>query len=61
MNRFVRMPELLVLTGLSASTIYRLEKRGQFPRRIRLAPNSVGWRLKSVQSWIESRTTVTSY
>jgi predicted DNA-binding transcriptional regulator AlpA len=35
--------------------LLRLEKRGQFPERIRLGQNSVAWRLDEVQAWIETR------
>lgn len=43
------------LTGLSASTRYRLEARNEFPKRIRLSENSVGYRLSEVRAWIDSR------
>ncbi len=42
-------------TGLSRTTIWRLERSGIFPQRIRLGPNSVGWREAEIREWIESR------
>jgi prophage regulatory protein len=50
----LRMPQVVAATGLSRMTIYRLEKRGQFPSRIQLSPNSIGWRKDEVDHWIES-------
>ncbi len=55
-NRIVRLPQVRELTGgLSASTIYRLERAGNFPQRVQLGPNAVGWRYAEVADWIQSR------
>jgi len=51
----LRMPQVVAITGLSRMTIYRLEKRGQFPRRIQLSPNSIGWLQDQIDQWIKSR------
>jgi len=53
--RVLRTSEVLKLTGLSRSTIWRLERRQHFPERLRLGPNAVGWDEDEVQSWIRSR------
>ena len=50
----LRMPQVVAITGLSRMTIYRLEKRRQFPGRVQLSPNSVGWRKEDVDRWLES-------
>lgn len=55
MRPVIRFPALRQLTGLSRSTVDRLEKALDFPRRVRLGPNSVGWRLDEVQAWIGAR------
>ena len=46
-------------TGLSSPTIWRLERTGQFPARVQLAPNSVGWFESDVEAWLVSRQRVT--
>lgn len=51
----LRTPQVMAATGLSRMTIYRLEKRGQFPCRVQLSPNSVGWLQDQVDQWIRSR------
>ena len=35
-NRILRLPEVLALTGLSKSTIYRLMPVGEFPQSVKL-------------------------
>jgi len=46
---------MLNRTGLSRATQARLEAAGQFPGRVQLGPNSVGWIEEEVEQWIESR------
>jgi prophage regulatory protein len=53
--RFIRLPEVLRLTGLSRSTVYRMEARGDFPKRRQLGIGSVGWNFGEVLAWLESR------
>ena len=53
--RVLRIPEVLKLTGLSRTTIWRLESSEGFPLRLRLGPNAVGWLEDDVISWLRSR------
>lgn len=46
---------LLAMIPLSDRTIFDLEKRGDFPRRIVLSSRSVAWDLTEVENWIEQR------
>ncbi|MBL1377976.1 helix-turn-helix transcriptional regulator [Zobellella iuensis] len=46
---------LLEMIPLSARTIYNLEQRGEFPRRIALTSRNVAWDLEEVEKWIEER------
>lgn len=48
---------LLAMIPLSERTIYNLEKRGDFPRRIPLTSRNVAWDLAEVEAWIEGRKT----
>ena len=57
-NRYIRKPEVRQIAGSSDSTIWRMEKRGQFPKRRQLGPNSVGWLLSEIEEWMESRPVV---
>jgi prophage regulatory protein len=54
-DRILLDPEVRAIVRYSSMHIWRLEKAGRFPRRIRLGPNRVGWSLKEVTDWIEAR------
>lgn len=51
-DNILRMPEVQRRTSLSAATIYRREKSGTFPARIRLGPKMVGWYESDIGEWI---------
>lgn len=55
MESILRLPEVLVRTGLSRSTLYRRVDEGTFPAPINLGPRAVGWPESEVQVWIEQR------
>jgi prophage regulatory protein len=50
--RLLRFPAIRERTGLSRSTIWRLERRGQFPRHRRISANAVAWVEEEVMRWI---------
>ena len=39
----------------SSVQIWRKEKAGEFPRRIKLGANRVGWIESEIESWISSK------
>jgi len=53
--RVIRKQELLQITGLSSATLWRLERAGDFPRRLRLGPHAVGWLDEEIDEWMASR------
>ncbi|MEQ1575859.1 MAG: AlpA family phage regulatory protein [Vicinamibacterales bacterium] len=54
--KLLRFPVVREMTGLSRSTIWRLERRGEFPKHHRIAPNVVAWVEEDVSDWIQLRT-----
>ncbi len=54
-DRFIRERECRELTGLSRTTRWRLERRGNFPKRRNISPNGVAWLLSEILSWQASR------
>jgi len=54
-QQIIRPRDISSLTGLSSVTIYRLEKAGKFPSRIKLSPGAVGWRRSEVEAWLDAR------
>lgn len=53
--RFLRMPEVCSRTGLSTTTIWRKQRAGTFPRRVRLAANAVGFPEDEIEAWCLER------
>ncbi len=51
----INRKKLLAIIPLSTRTIYNLEQRGDFPRRIVLTCRNVAWDLSEVEEWIEAR------
>ena len=51
----VRRREVLKLTGLSKSTLYRLESIRDFPKAIQISDRCVAYRLADVYKWLEGR------
>lgn len=54
MDRFLRLPEIRKLTGMSRSTIYRRIAEDRFPSQIQLDGNIVVWREQDVAQWLAS-------
>lgn len=52
---FVRLPEVIRLTGLGRSTVYRLAQLGEFPRPYKLGPRTSGWKWGELVQWLDSR------
>ena len=53
--RFLRFPAVRARTGLSRSTIWRLERQGSFPRHRRISRNAVAWVEDEVTEWMRSK------
>lgn len=54
-RRFIRIKEVLSITSLSQSELYRRIKAGTFPVQVRLAPGHVVWVQSEVDSWVAER------
>lgn len=50
-----REPKVNETTGLSKSTRWRMEKAGDFPKKIQLSPRAVGWRAEEIIEWCKNR------
>lgn len=53
--RFVRLTEVMRMTGLRKTTIYQLQSDGEFPQRVQITANCVGWIESEVQHWLNER------
>ena len=54
-GRLMKIDEVLHLTSLSRSTLYRLIRSGDFPSPVRIGPRAVAWRERDIRRWLESR------
>jgi len=54
-DRIMRMPEVLQRTGMHRATLYRLEAKGHFPKKLALSPGCVGFYETDVEAWIAAR------
>ena len=52
--KILRLPEVARLTGMSKGTIHRRYREGTFPRPLKLGVQSIGWRRKDIDDWLES-------
>lgn len=57
-HKFLLRDEVEEVTGLSKSTIRRLERAGNFPKRRLLSQRRVGWVEVEVMDWISTRNIV---
>jgi predicted DNA-binding transcriptional regulator AlpA len=51
-TEFLLPSEVQEITRKRDPTRKRMEKRGLFPARIRIAPRRVAWRCTDIQAWV---------
>lgn len=54
-RRTVRRSELRQMVPLADTTIYEMERRGDFPKRFNLTVRCVVWDLAEVETWLAER------
>ena len=54
-ERMLGLRSMVLRTGLSKSTLYRLIKQGSFPPPLQLAPRAVRWRSDEIDEWLSNR------
>jgi len=55
MKTIAKLSQVKGVTPLSTSTIYRLMKKGEFPKQIKLSDRSSGWVLEEIEQWVEDK------
>ena len=53
--KLLRFTAVRERTGLSRSTIWRLERRGAFPKHVRISANVVAWLEDEIVAWIRAK------
>lgn len=54
-EQFLRTRDVLVRTGIGRTTLWRLERDGEFPSRRVLSENVTGWLASEIDAWLQSR------
>jgi prophage regulatory protein len=54
-ERILRQPEVEAVTSLKRTSIWRLERAGDFPKRRKIAPGINGWLASEIDEWMRSR------
>lgn len=54
-TRFLRLPEVCQITGLSKGGIYKLIRESKFPPPVKLTERSSGWPDDSVKQWAAAK------
>ena len=53
--RIIRLKEVVKMTGLGRSTVYKYITEGTFPKPVSLGDRCVGWLESEVLGWITSK------
>ena len=53
--QIIKLPSVVKLVSLSTASIYRLMKKGDFPKQIKLSERSSGWMLSEVEQWLDDK------
>jgi prophage regulatory protein len=53
--KIIRLKQVMDVTGLARSTIYKYIADGVFPKNISLGGRSVGWLESEIQDWIRAK------
>ena len=54
-DRFIRIRDVIALTGLSRSQVYKLASDGAFPLPVKLSDRCVAWLHSEVDRWMQAR------
>ena len=57
-GEILRLPEVLIMVGLSRTTLWRRIKSGDFPAAVLLGPpgsRAIGWHREAVEGWLSKR------
>lgn len=54
-KQFVRMNQVIIMIGLSRSTIYNMMNQGDFPKGRLISARARGWLRSDIDSWMNSR------
>ncbi len=60
MVKIIRPAELAKQLSISKVSLWRMEKQGKLPPRVRISRRAVGWRSSDIDQWLEELQTAES-
>ncbi len=54
-ERLIAKSELLSMVPYTIQHIYRLEKKGKFPKRVHVGENRVAWLQSEISAWMNEK------
>lgn len=55
MKRLMRIREVMSVTGLSRSSIYKYISLGMFPKPVKIGERAVAWASDEIDAWVITR------
>lgn len=55
MQKILRLPEVVEVSGLGKTAIYEAIREGRFPKPRQLSTKAVGWMETEIDAWQKSR------
>lgn len=55
-SKFLRLKQVLELTGLSRTTLWRLERKGKFPKHVQITARLIVWNEQEIYAWVDQMT-----
>lgn len=56
MGNFLRINDVMKMTGIAKSTIWLWVRENRFPQPIKLSPRITVWEEEKVSSWMKNKT-----
>ena len=53
-DRLIRLPEVIQITSISRTQIYRLIAAGTFPKQRRISHKVAAWKESEIAAWVDS-------
>jgi len=53
--QLIRPSELQEILQVSKQTIWRMENRGELPKRVKISKRAVGWLASDIKAFLESK------
>lgn len=54
-NHIIRPDQLAEKLQISKPTLWRMEKRGELPPKVKISSRACGWMSEDIDAWLESR------